>query len=108
MVIEDVLESPESSESLMCCVKLCGGQSSSDLLEPRADTTRDAALLTRGIAHVFLQLLEQPQTVDGTFVASANCHRHLFLGGRDLALKWPADQRRVSFECGSYVDGIWM
>ena len=108
VVREDVLESPESLENLMRCVELCGGQSSSDLLEPRADTTRDAALLTRGTAHVFLQLLEQPQTVDGTFVASANCHRHLFLGGRDLALKWPADQRRVSFECGSYVDGIWM
>ena len=84
MVREDVLESPESLENLMRCVELCGGQSSSDLLEPRADTTRDAALLTRGIAHVFLQLLGQPQTVDGTFVASENCHRHLLLGGATL------------------------
>ena len=53
VVREDVLESPESLENLMRCVELCGGQSSSDLLEPRADTTRDAALLARGIAHVF-------------------------------------------------------
>ena len=29
------------------CVKLCGGQSSPDLLEPRADTTRDAVLCAR-------------------------------------------------------------
>ena len=84
MVREDVLKSPESSESLMCCVKLCGGQSNSDLLEPGADTIRDAALRARRIAHVFLQLLGQSQTVDGTFVASENCHRHLLLGGATL------------------------
>ena len=52
VVRENVFESPESSESLMRCVKLCGGQSNSDLLEPCADT-RDAALLARRIAHVF-------------------------------------------------------
>ena len=43
-------------------------------------------------AHVFLQLVGQSQTVDGTFVASENCHRRVVVVGRDhLALKRPVE-----------------
>ena len=108
MVREDVLESPESLENLMRCVELCGGQSSSDLLEPRADTTRDAALLARGIAHVFYNFWSNLRQLTEHLLPVQTATATSSWGGRDLALKWPADQRRVSFECGSYVDGIWM
>ena len=107
MVREDVLESPESSESLMCCVKLCGGQSSSDLLEPRADTTRDAAPVESRNAHVFYnfrgnlrQLTEHLLPVQAAAAASS--------WGARPCVEMARGPTHVSFECGSYVDGIWM
>ena len=94
VVREDILESLESSKGLMCCVKLCGGQSSSDLLEPRAERghykgcrvacRKDCACFFAALRGNLRQLTEHLLPVQTATATSS--------WGRGLALKWPTDQ----------------